>query len=84
MLKCRLKAPNGNQLVFFGLTPADLEELAVAPIAIEGESVGLPEDTMVVIIAGADAQHITREIEHNLPVKFPRDEKTGRYITVND
>ena len=84
MLKCRLKGPTGNQLVFLGLLPNDIIDLANGPLAVEGASVGLPDDTMVVIIAGENAESVIREIEANLPVKFPRDEKTGAYIPVND
>lgn len=83
MLKLRLKGPNGNTLIFIGLGPKEIEALAEAPLPVDGESLGLGEDVKLAIMAGSSPQAMLQEIEANMPVRFPRDEKTGAYLQVN-
>lgn len=84
MVKCRLKGPTGNTVIFLGLTPEDMAKtLMSGPILVDGEELGLGANTMIAIVGGANPQSIIRELEENMHVKFPRDEKTGLYIQVN-
>lgn len=84
MIRCRMKGPGGATVIFLGLTPRDLTDLADAPIPIEGESIGLGPNVMIAIMVGESGQDIIREIEANMKTPFPKDEKTGAYIPVND
>lgn len=84
MLKCKLKGGQGNVVIFLGLTPEDVgKAIITGPILIEGEELGLGKNTMIAIVAGATNQGMLAEIESNMHIKFPRDEKTGAYIQVN-